>query len=225
MLLGLLGVIVALAVVVIIVMVTGGDDEPVTATVGANATVAPSTTGVETATTPTTAATTTVVPTTEATTTAAPTTLPPLSGDTADVVAPGEPYGSSNSLSDVRFNQHEEGFTRVVFDFEDGDIPWWSVGYATGPFHATSDELIPVAGTDFLRIVLSAASYDLEAEEFRMTYEGPRRIDAGTNSVAEIVVISDFEGSMSWVIGVDGTKPFEVGTLTDPPRVYIDIQD
>jgi hypothetical protein len=59
----------------------------------------------------------------------------------------------------------------------------------------------------------------------RITYEGPDRIDASSNSVTEIVVLEDFEGVSTLIIGVTAEKPFQVGTLTDPPRVYVDIQD
>ena len=30
---------------------------------------------------------------------------------------------------------------------------------------------------------------------------------------------------MIWVIGVTAEKPFTVGTLTDPPRIYVDMAD
>ncbi len=202
---GLLGVIVALVIVVVVLLVTSGDDDTGT-TAAANPTIAAmsSTSGPP----PTTA-----------------TTLPPFPGDTGDEVAVGNPFGTFNFLHDVRVQQREEGFTRVVFDFEDGDIPWWSAGYVAGPFTSTSDEPIPIDGAAFLRVVLSSVGYDLSGAEVRITYSGPERIAAGTNSVVEVVLVDDFEGVSTWVIGVDDLKPFVVGTLTDPPRVYIDIED
>ncbi len=203
---GLLGVIVGLVIVVIVLLVTSGDDDAVTTTAAANPTIAA------------TSSTSGPPPTTA-------TTLPPFQGDTGDEVAAGDPFGSFNFLRDVSVQQREEGFTRVVFDFEDGDIPWWSVGYAAGPFTSISDEPIPIDGAAFLQVVLSSVGYDLSGAEVRITYSGSERIAGGTNSVVEVVLVDDFEGVSTWVIGVDGMKSFVVGTLTDPPRVYIDIED
>lgn len=202
---GLLGVIVALVIVVVVLLVTSGDDD----------------TGTTAAANPTIGATSSAAGPPPTTATA----LPPLPGDTGDEVAVGDPFGSFNFLRDVRVRQTEEGFTRVVFDFEDGDIPWWSAGYAAGPFTSISDEPIPIDGAAFLRVVLSSVGYDLSGAEVRITYSGPERIAADTNSIVEVVLVDDFEGVSTWVIGVDGMKPFLVGTLTDPPRVYIDIED
>ena len=210
LLLGLLGVIVGLLVVVIVLMVSGGDETA--------ATTQPTTTEVTTAvgTDSTVAATTSAA--------AFGTTVPAFAGDTEPKVAAGEPFGTFAFLAGVRFLQRE-GFTRVVFDFEGDTASWWSVEYAAGPFVSAADEPIPIAGTEFLRVVLSSTSFDLSGAEVRITYDGPERIEANTNSVVEIVRTDDFEGSSTWVIGVTGIKPFAVGTLTDPPRVFIDVAD
>lgn len=217
---GLLGVIVALLVVVVVLLVSSGDEESVATTAAANPTVAASS-STSGSTVEATSASTTEAPAT----TAAATTLPPFQGDTGDEVAAGDFFGTFNFLENIRFQQRQGGFTRVVFDFEDGDIPWWSVGYATGPFVDPGDNPIAVDGDAYLQVVLSSTSFDLSGAEVRITYDGPDRIPANTNSVVEIVNVDDFEGSSTWIIGVDGMKPFAVGTLTNPPRVYIDIGD
>jgi hypothetical protein len=113
----------------------------------------------------------------------------------------------------------------VVFDFEGSDVPWWSVAYAPGPFTNLGDEPIAVGGSAFLEVVLSSTSFDLTGDEVRISYPGPDRVPVGTTSVVEVVRVEDFEGVSNWVIGVTSEKPFLIGTLTDPPRVYIDIQD
>lgn len=211
-LLALGGIIVGLLIAVVFIVVSSGDEES-TATTLASPTVAPPTAAPQT--TGTTAA---------PATTAAATTVAQFSGDTLDEAAAGDPFGTFNFLHDVRFQQRG-GFTRVVFDFEDGDVPWWSAGYTPGPFTSIGDEPIPVAGTDFLRVVLSSTTYDPTGADVRITYPGPQRITADTSSVTEIVLIDDFEGVSTWVIGINGTKPFAVGTLTNPPRFYVDIGD
>lgn len=212
---GILGSIVGLLIVVIVLLVSGGDEEP-GATTAAIATTPPTT-----ATSATSAPSTTTAPTTGAPAT----TLPPFDGDTADKTAEGDFLGTFNFLHDIRIQQRDGGFTRVVFDFEAGDVPWWSVAYAPGPFVDGSGTTIPIGGSAYLEVLMSASGYDLSGAEVRITYEGPDRIAANTNSVVEVVRTEDFEGVSTWVIAVTGQKPFSVGTLTGPPRVYIDISD
>jgi len=113
----------------------------------------------------------------------------------------------------------------VVFDFEGDSVPWWEAGYLPGPFSTTTGELVPVSGTAYLQVLMSASGVDLTGEAFRITYDGPGRIAADTASVVEIVRIEDFEGVSMWVIGVAAEQPFSVGTLQDPPRLYVDIAD
>jgi len=215
---GLLGLIVGLAIVVVVLLLASDDGDEVAATTAATS----STTVATTTTTAAPSSTTSAPPSTTTTTT---TTAPAFSGDTSDKVADGEPFGTFAFLADIRFAQREQGFTRVVFDFEGTEIPWWAAGYESGPFTNIGDELVPVGGDAFIKVDLSSTSFDLSGEEVRETYEGPRRIPVNSLSVVEIVRLEDFEGVSSWVIGVTGEKPFEVGTLTDPPRVYLDIAD
>ena len=209
-LLALAGILAGLVVVVVVLLLTGGDDE------------AAPTTFPPTIAAPTTSS---APPTTEVTTTAATTAPhPPFAGSTDPQQAPGDPFGAFAFLADVRVQQRE-GFTRVVFDFEGDTVPWWSVEYAAGPFVSISDEPIPIGGTAFLRVVLASTSFDLSGAEVRITYDGPEQVAANTRSVVEMVRTDDFEGSSTWVVGVMGVKPYAVGTLTGPARIFIDIED
>jgi len=196
-----------------------GDGTFGTTTTGAATTTSAATTTVAT----TTSAGTTTTATT--TTTAATTTTSAFAGDTGPEASPirGVPSGL---LTDVRYAQRE-GFTRIVFDFAGTDgFPAYDIRYQAGPFRNMADEVVPVAGTAFLRVQLQPASrVDLSVDPYVLTYTGPERIDPGTVSVEEVVFVEDFEANMVWVIGITGEKPFTVGTLTNPPRIYIDIAD
>jgi hypothetical protein len=70
-----------------------------------------------------------------------------------------------------------------------------------------------------------SSTADLSGSEVVMTYDGPRRIDAGQGSVVQLLIIEDFEANLWWAIGLTAEKPFSVGTMTGPPRVYVDIAD
>jgi hypothetical protein len=42
--------------------------------------------------------------------------------------------------------------------------------------------------------------------------------------VKEIELSCDFEGEVSWVLGLSARKPYRVHELSDPARLVIDIQ-
>ena len=82
-------------------------------------------------------------------------------------------------------------------------------------------------GPPILVVRLAPASgVDLSTPDAAPTYTGPASIvPSGLAHVREIRRIEDFEANLVWVIGLDAQRPFEVGTLTGPPRVYIDVGD
>ena len=45
----------------------------------------------------------------------------------------------------------------------------------------------------------------------------------GLAHVRQIRRLSDFEGQIVWVIGLDSVQPFTAAPLTGPARVYVDI--
>jgi hypothetical protein len=124
-------------------------------------------------------------------------------------------------LAEVRTGAHV-GFSRVVFEFRAGGVPGWQVQYLAAPIIADpSGNPLPVAGTAFLQVRMEpAAGYDPDTGA--STYPGPFRLP-GPAPVAEVVRQGDFEGVLSWVIGVDARRPFAVGVLDDPPRLVVDV--
>ncbi len=155
----------------------------------------------------TVASTTTAAPTTTAVPT---TTVPPFVGDT-DAKA-GAPVGvaTDQRVVDIRHAQRE-GFTRVVFDFEDGGgIPGYWVGY-NDPTH--------------LAIILQPIDIGDPFEPG--IFNGAGQYPVGTNSVVVVFEGGMGGGSGEWQfdLQVAPNRPFTVGTLDGPPRVYIDIGD
>jgi hypothetical protein len=115
---------------------------------------------------------------------------------------------------------------RVVFEFRDGAAPASTVEYRSGPFTLGESGLpLTVQGSSFLVVTFPHASgVDLTDPSAPQTYTGPESISpSGLTHVREVRRLEDFEAVLVWVIGLDSTRPFTVGTLTGPPRVYIDI--
>ena len=154
-------------------------------------------------------------------TTAGPCTLP---GATTDAKTGTGPETISLH-TDVRTGR-QPCADRVVFEFRDGSAPAFDIEYRTGPFtFGESGQPINVQGSAFLVITFPHASgVDLSGVDATQTYTGPESIvPTGLTSVREVRRLEDFEAVLVWVIGIDQMRPFTVGQLTGPPRVYIDI--
>ncbi|MFH1330663.1 MAG: hypothetical protein ABIJ48_08465 [Actinomycetota bacterium] len=209
----------ALALVATLFAAACGEDGGTTTTVPEASPTVPETTGTTAPTTTTASGGTTTTATTPSTTTI---TLPAFPGDTD----PKTGTGGIGLLTGVRFGDHED-HVRVVFDFQEPSFPHWEIGYVPGEIHGMLD---PgggwVEGEAYLVARFTpAGTADLREAEPVVTYHGPRRIDVGLGSVVQLLIIEDFEANLWWVIGLTGEKPFRVGTMTGPPRIYVDIAD
>lgn len=123
-----------------------------------------------------------------------------------------------------------EGFDRVVFEFEPVDtqssgVPRYDARLVQPPFEEDPSDLplalqAPVAvGITFL----NATGVDLSGSEPRIVYEGPREIETDHGPVTDVVQAGDFENTMSWLLGLEGRRCFDVLTLGNPPRIVVDV--
>jgi hypothetical protein len=157
-------------------------------------------------------------PSTAAPTTAAPC---PAQGGTAPVVVDFPNRLSSLVGHDIRTGAHE-CFERVVMEFEgDGEMPGYKVEYVDDPVHLSpSDQTVDIAGDATLVVSVGAWMTTMEGTG----YQGPQQIvPANVVHIRELRLIENFEGMHAWAIGLDERRSFEVSTLTDPPRIVVDV--
>ncbi len=183
----------------------------------------------------TTAAPTTAAPTTAAPTTAAPTTTVPScdpSWSTAANVTAGWPGAASSApgralQQEVRIGTHP-GYDRFVVEFEEtGRVPaGWSIGWISGtPLHDGSGEPVDIAGSAFLEVrFLGSAGWAIaDPAEW---YSGPQEFSGasiGAVNLVEAEMAGDYEGYVTWFVSADSQTPFNVFTLSGPPRLVVDI--
>jgi hypothetical protein len=170
----------------------------------------------------TTTASTGTSTSTGASDTTAPPADQPLTGAATTPTSTPRQQGEKAFLTAVRADAHT-AYDRVVFEFE-GPAPGYDAAYVSGPL--TNDDTgapIPVDGSSVLRLTMaSAASADVGVA-IRDTYPGPDRFaPSGTPVVAELVQVSDFEGKLTWAIGLRREAPFKVQALTSPSRLVVD---
>lgn len=133
--------------------------------------------------------------------------------------------GPTASLVAVRTGVGE-GTQRIVFEFAGDVAPGWQVGYEPLPVLADpSGEPVPLVGSVALVVRMTpAATVDLEDGSFTPTYDGPPQLAVeGGSPAGELVLVGDFEGLMTWAVGLDARVPFVADTLASPARVVIDL--
>lgn len=125
-------------------------------------------------------------------------------------------------LVDVRTGRHDT-FDRVVFEFDHG-LPGYRIEYVQPPILGEfSGEPVDIAGNAFLRVNFRvAAAHDPSTGE--PTYTGPLEIVSRLPSLVELGRTGDFEGQLTWVMGLTEEVDFRVFELEDPFRVAIDVK-
>jgi hypothetical protein len=127
---------------------------------------------------------------------------------------------SSSSLLTAVKQQGDGCVDHVIFDFnaKGTDPPGYTITYGEPPFVGDgSGAQIAVAGNAFV-VVKVKPGYGFDFETGKATYTGPKNVPVTTgNHVKSIVETGDFEGVLTWIIGMDSKRPFSV-QATGTPR-------
>ena len=131
-----------------------------------------------------------------------------------------EPSGEWDlQLVDVRVGEHD-GFDRVVLELSGTATPGWGVAWSDEAVAEGSGDVVPLEGDHVLTISASGTAMPEPG-----SFEVPARLGPA-GAVAEVQVNGWFEGYTQVFAGVQGDeRPFRVFTLTDPPRLVVDISD
>ncbi|WP_051173812.1 AMIN-like domain-containing (lipo)protein [Amycolatopsis orientalis] len=115
---------------------------------------------------------------------------------------------------------HHTDFDRVVFEFA-GPLPAErDAVYVPEVIGDPSGNPVPIVGDAFLRLRMASAVGHNDNGD--ITYGPPRRTYALPN-VMQVVNAGDFEGVLTFGIGLARQASFRLFTLTGPSRVVLDI--
>ena len=123
-------------------------------------------------------------------------------------------------LRDVRAAS-QEGFDRVVFEFEGSAVPGYRVGYVDSAVQCGSGETVEVAGAALLQVRLDPAQAHTEAGEATVR-ERERR--PALPVLQEMESVCDFEADVTWVLGLAARNRFRVQELAGPARLVVDVE-
>jgi hypothetical protein len=117
---------------------------------------------------------------------------------------------------------------KVTFAFEkQAPGPGFDVSYQpanVAKFEDGSGNPIAVAGAAYLVVKLTPAmTAKIEGDHVAKTYTGPRRLTIGDDSIVrDVVKTGDFEGVVTWVIGLDKQRRFTTDASDSQLVVEID---
>lgn len=133
------------------------------------------------------------------------------------VVGPHDAAGQPR-LDDVRVGRHDdEGFDRVVFGLT--DVPGYRVHRVRRVIQDGSGRPLALRGRAFLVVRLEPAV----AHNDRGRPTAPLRIVPSFRQLKDVRLAGDFEGVVTYGIGLAAAGDFRVTALTNPNRLVVDV--
>lgn len=115
----------------------------------------------------------------------------------------------------------QDDFDRVVFEFKDNQVPGYRVEYVP----IIKDEAGTVHklfGKAFMRVDMNPAWAHSNETGAPSVKEREKRLNLPV--VIEFKQVEDFEGAVSYALGLSGRKPFRVTEMSNPARLVIDVK-
>jgi hypothetical protein len=121
----------------------------------------------------------------------------------------------------IRTGSHD-GYDRVVLEFRN-DLPSWRVGYVD-QVASESGATVPLEGTARLFVDVNPAwAHDQRTPPYEATYTGPRSLTPGYPTLRQVRWVDEFEGHLTFGIGLQRQVGFRVLELRGPSRLAIDV--
>src|SRR5690606_19883071 len=113
-------------------------------------------------------------------------------------------------------------YERVVFEFAGKDTPGYHVEYVDRPVRRCgSGDTTAVAGDGWLEVHMTPAqAHDAAGKPTA----GERERHPGLPVIREIESTCDFEGHVTWVLGVSSPNRYRVLEMSDPSRLVVDVR-
>jgi hypothetical protein len=113
------------------------------------------------------------------------------------------------------------GYDRIVFEFEGPSVPGYHVEYRDTPVRRCgSGDVVELPGAGRLVVRLEPA----RAHDGGSSTIAARTMSPALSAVRRMILICDFEGQVTWAIGVPGVVPYRVMEESQPARLIIDVR-
>jgi len=126
---------------------------------------------------------------------------------------------SVSRLVAVRTGRHA-GFDRVVFELN-GTLPGYRIQYVPKVVQDGSGFPVALAGKAFIQVVLSPTNAHLDSGA--PSWPGPKRFSPGLPALRQVAFAGDFEGYVTFGLGISQRSGFRVTELRNPTRIVVDV--
>ena len=125
-------------------------------------------------------------------------------------------------LKEIRSGLHG-GYERLMLEFT---APYGAVKVRYMPVVRAdpSDQVVPLQGRSFLEVVIQGAVAGYAATPIT-PYAGPSTVTLGYPTLRQVSISGDFEGVLSFGVGLSRTAGFRVQRLTAPDRLVLDVAE
>ncbi len=124
-------------------------------------------------------------------------------------------------LTAVRVGAHS-GFDRVVFEFSGGP-PAVTAERVPAVYADPKGTPVALAGQSYLHVVFRGASAVCPQQPLYSTWTGPSVLTPYYQQLLTVSAAGDFEGYLSFGIGLAAEGSYHVSSLNGPDRVVIDV--
>ena len=114
-----------------------------------------------------------------------------------------------------------EGFDRVVFEFNTPATPGYHASYVNKPILCGSGEAVAVAGDAYLEVRMTQTQAHTDAGQATIAQTN-RTVNLP--NLRALVQTCDFEGHVTWVLGLGNARRYRVVELTNPSRIIVDVK-
>ena len=127
----------------------------------------------------------------------------------------------TTTLREVRVGQHR-GFDRGVWEFAGGRVPGYRILYVDRPVRQCgSGHPVQLAGQGWLEVRLTPAqAHDDQGKPTVRDRERTPKLPL----VRQLKLTCDFEGDVTWTLGVARPNRYRVLELSNPARLVVDIR-
>jgi hypothetical protein len=126
---------------------------------------------------------------------------------------------SSSRLVAVRTGRHA-GFDRAVFELN-GALPGYRIQYVPKVVQDGSGLPVALAGKAFVQVVLTPTNAHLDSGA--PSWPGPKRFSTGFPALTQVAFAGDFEGYVTFGLGIAQRSGFRVTELRNPARIVVDV--
>lgn len=141
-------------------------------------------------------------------------------GTTASVDRPRQGPVPGPTLVAVHTERHP-GFVRAIFEFRGAVLPGYHAGYLPrGARECGSGRPASIAGKAWLELRMSPArAHGAQGQSPALSTDQTPRL----GPLVQLHQTCDFEGVVSWVLGLQRRAPYRVRELDHPARLVMDV--